>query len=387
MEETALRQAREEFMRQHASQTEVCAWIWDIRAQRLKYVSASVHGLLGYGVEEAMETPPTAWMLPASLERLQARNFARLLQFFVAAQREEDGVHTADYDYRCKDGTIKRLCSESRFYWDDVAQNLEVFVRLWEQPAPPQTGTAVQAVRLCCFGKFRLYAPHGRQPLRWRTKKAEELAAFLFSSGKREIGKWEICDALWQDCDPEKTGNHLHTTIYSLKRTLDGARVPFSIKYQNGYYHVTLPEIRSDAAQVEELETSGMLTRGQLTDEQLRRIKKALARYENDYLEENGYAWAMAQKAHYRALFKALTLKAAAQSLEKGDCVAAQDLLQRLLRIDNLCEDAHELLLRTLLAMHDRSAFRSHYAQMEELFRTELGLPPTLDMQALLEQA
>lgn len=88
-------------------------------------------------------------------------------------------------------------------------------------------------------------------------------------------------------------------------------------------------------------------------------------------------AWLTAERRHVAGLSSALLREAATVRLATGDPRAAVDLAMRLVALDEYDEDAHALLVRSLVASGSEAEARRHVASVVKRFREELGVEPS----------
>lgn len=233
--------------------------------------------------------------------------------------------------------------------------------------------------RIYCFGKFSVYGPASEKPIKWRTSKAEELFAYMLQNLEKEVPKWRICEALWPEYDLEKVDIQLHTTIYKMKKGLSSAGIPFELSFINRCYWLSLPDIYIDTVEFDACGSSPEPIREDIVGT----CVKALLLYRGDYLEDNGYLWALPLKTTYEQKYYKLAFSLARYYMMRNDPAAAEKILQKILEKSPLNEAAHEMLLKCYFIQKEQSAFISHYQSLRELFRTELGIEPGKPIQAL----
>ncbi|SHN52844.1 response regulator [Desulfitobacterium chlororespirans] len=229
------------------------------------------------------------------------------------------------------------------------------------------------------FGKFTVYGPASKKPVKWRTSKAEELFAYLVQNLEKEVPKWRICEALWPEYDTEKVDIQLHTTVYKLKKVLASANIPFDLSFSNGCYWLSLPQAVIDKVEFDAHIASSV----PVNQSTIARCEQALSLYTGDYLEENGYLWSLALKAEYGQKFYKLASSVVKFYMTQGDYVRAEKTLSSILERCPLDETVHEMLLTCYFTQKDRTAFITHYHTVWELFQTELGIEPGMSIQTL----
>ena len=154
--------------------------------------------------------------------------------------------------------------------------------------ASPAPGEAT--CRILCLGEFAVYPPGTAIPLHWRTKKTQELFAYLVQHLGRSLAKWQILDDLWVEKAPEKRECLLHTTLYYLKRNLREAGVDYQLQQHNSCYRLTLPGAYLDFRHFEAL---SLRRDGSLAAPSTGDLQSALALYQGDYLASLDYLWSL----------------------------------------------------------------------------------------------
>lgn len=145
-------------------------------------------------------------------------------------------------------------------------------------------------LKVDCFGHFEVRDNMDR-PLTWRTQKSKELFALLLV--EKNISKDLIIETILSDRNLEKANTFLHTIIYQLRKSLNNLGFSDSITYLNGEYSLNLP-IDSDFYKMEELVN--------LNSHHQEDILEILKIYKGDFLEYEGYQWALGIQKDYRDL-------------------------------------------------------------------------------------
>jgi DNA-binding SARP family transcriptional activator len=92
-------------------------------------------------------------------------------------------------------------------------------------------------------------------------------------------------------------------------------------------------------------------------------------------------AWLLGERRRLQALSEAVLREGALRALSSGDARRAVGLATRMVAIDALDEDAHALLIRAFAGTGDEVAAQRQLAASIDLFRRELGVDPTTDLQ------
>ena len=225
------------------------------------------------------------------------------------------------------------------------------------------------------FGKFTVYSMKSDLPVRWSTSKSEELFAFLLYKGKEKITKREICDALWPEGCSD-LNNNLHMAIYKMKKTLKNQNINIEMKFVNGCYYISLPEIQCDVYDLKKIYSQMHEPAKQIDDKNYTILEKAVSIYSDDYLIDNDYCWVSMEREIVRDQFAILAKDLIFYHLNKREYTSAKRIILKLINNDNLDESVHELLLKLFILKSDRVGFYRHYQEMKALFLKELGIMP-----------
>jgi two-component SAPR family response regulator len=357
-------------------------WVLDVGNRCFKYMSPSVYNLRGVTVEEAMHERIRDCMTPESIKKMRLTNFSRLIKFLAGNRSEKVVSNIDEFQLYCKDDTIKTFKTLTILIFNKQTNNIDILgvsrdITVTEKNSFIENiQENITTSRVYCFGKFLVYEGHSDSPVKWRTSKSEELCAFLFHNRNFEVQKWKICEALWPECDPEKISNKLHTTIYTMKQSLLEAGIFFNMHFQNGYYHIYQHQVFSDVLEFEKIIAKGIVALTRSDEHTVKKYERAISLYENDYMESNDYLWAISKNEQYREQFKAIANALICYYMAQHDYVSAQNTILKMLDINNLDEDAHELLLKMYILKNDHSSFLNHYNKMCELFLAELKIMP-----------
>ncbi|EMS73919.1 response regulator [Ruminiclostridium cellobioparum] len=233
--------------------------------------------------------------------------------------------------------------------------------------------------RIYCFGKLSAYGTGSKQPVKWRTSKAEELFAYMLQNLEKEVSKWKICEALWPEYVQEKVDIQLHTTIYKMKKVLSSAGINLDFSFNNGCYWMSLPQVYIDMVEFDSLAASV----ASVEEGTIEKYEKALLLYKGGYLEDNDYLWALSKREEYFIKYLKLATSIVVYYMQRNEYIAAEKILHEILEKSPLNEVAHEMLLKCYFIKKDQVSFITHYLALQKLFKDELGIEPSKSIQAL----
>lgn len=180
---------------------------------------------------------------------------------------------------------------------DDIDRVLQRLNKKRPKPALPS-----QPFRplIRCFGTFEVAGPHG-EPVKWPTKKTEELFAYMWMNRGHSLGKWALVELLWPDVTEDKGVHNLYTAIYRIKQVLQQLPDGFVIERSNTMYRLLGPERISD---LEELRLLSADSKEVETHPE--RAELLYLNYRPPLFGDRGYAWSVAADAAAERLLERL---------------------------------------------------------------------------------
>lgn len=384
-----------------------CVWVFDLFLKKFLYVSPSIYQLRGLTVAEAMAESLEDCLTMESLQKIKNESLRRYQRFIDGDRSDAIVYDLSEYEQYCKDGSTKIIEISTRLQLNtdtnhvmiygvsrditkrklhekkliDTIRNQQQFIN---DQKSPQVGKPELYVYF--FGKFRALTDNAPKPIKWRTSKTEELFAFILQKENQYISKAEILEALWPELELEKANKHLHTSIYNLKKDLKSVNVSFQLELVNGFYCYGEHRFYTDLDELKNLIKTSVNPYNSFDTEAVKKTERALLLYEEDYLAENDYPWANSQAAFYRHQFEKYAFALARYYFLKRDYPSTKRVLNKLIDMDNLNENYHELLLNVFLFDDDYPSFFLHYEELRTLLQTELGQLPNPSIQTLHQQ-
>ncbi|WP_460806556.1 AfsR/SARP family transcriptional regulator [Micromonospora zhanjiangensis] len=240
-----------------------------------------------------------------------------------------------------------------------------------------RTGVGRVGVLVRTLGRFEVRVGGAPvPPSAWQSRRARDLLRILVVRRGRPVPRGELCELLWPDDDPSRTGHRLSVLLSIVRGALDPHRV-----FASDHYLVTdAASVALDVThlRVDVMEFLGAVTHGRrLLDRgaraEARTILAAAVRdYPADVFEDEPYAdWASALREQARAAYVAALRMLADAHRSAGNGGGAVDCLLRLLEKDPYDEPAHRMLVRTLVSggQHGeaRRAFDRYRAAMRAI--------------------
>ena len=139
-------------------------------------------------------------------------------------------------------------------------------------------GREVSGKHIQYFGAFDVFV--NERAIKWPSKKAYELFAYLAHNVGKPLNKEALCEELWPDADSKRSLANLQTTVYRIRQAFAEVNCEINLTYSNDCYRLYLDKWRSDIEEISLLINDFNKNRG--------RIKKI---YQDGYMAENGWLW------------------------------------------------------------------------------------------------
>jgi len=211
--------------------------------------------------------------------------------------------------------------------------------------------------------------------------KPRELLFLLLSSPP--LTREQLGVALWPDQSRQQLGNALHTALRGVRRALGD---PGCVVYAEGRY--TFDRSRPLDCDIEIFEQAlAAARRAQPASAALPDLQRAIAAYGGDFLAEmTAGDWARARRDGLRRAFEAALLAAGRLHAAAGRHQAAVTAFRRLVAHEPLNETAHRELMSSWAQLGETARAVQHYAELAELLREQVGVPPAAETTALYQR-
>jgi len=120
-------------------------------------------------------------------------------------------------------------------------------------------------------------------------------------------------------------------------------------------------------------------------EEALERASLALDLYQGCFLDGMDEGWIDSTRSRLSALFTQVQMVVARVHLARGDFQQAESASRELIKLDDLREEAHVLLIESLAKVGRSAEAVAHYEKAVELFEEEIGVTPESLRNALVE--
>ncbi len=213
----------------------------------------------------------------------------------------------------------------------------------------------------------------------WRSRQARTLVKILAARRGCLLRRDEICELLWPDDDPARTGHRLSVLLSAVRGVLDPDRswpADHFVRGDHGGLAFDLRHVDVDADRLllDAAHAMDLLRAGHL--EPALELLHEVASHRGEVLgDEPDATWADPLRGEVRAATLGVVRQLARLRARQGDHDAASALLLRLLTEDPYDEQAHRALVRTLLRAGRHGEARRAFARWADAMRA-IDVPP-----------
>lgn len=159
--------------------------------------------------------------------------------------------------------------------------------------------------KFCCFLMFTILIEDKELNINWRTKKSEELLAYLICQEGRFVSKGKIAEILWTEENTQKSLSNLYLCYYHLKQQFEKEGIILPIESKRGKMRISLEDIDVDIKYFEDY----LKNCPKINDKTITFAEKAVEIYKGDILEQNYYTWALELQQKYAIIYEELLEK------------------------------------------------------------------------------
>ena len=246
---------------------------------------------------------------------------------------------------------------------------------------PVSTRLVGAPVAIEVLGGFRVLVDDAEIPVTaWRSRQARTLVKILAARYGRPASRAWLCETLWPDDDPGRTGHRLSVLLTTVRGVLDPERrwpTDRFVAADLGAVWLEPTYVTVDAETlVRDAKVAAELMDGGDTDRAQEILSDIDGRYRGDaFDDEPAQDWADGVREEVRAAWQQSVRRLAALARRAGRAGEAQSLLVRLLVADPYDDNIHALLVRSLVSAGRRGEARRAFERWQGAM-AEIGAPP-----------
>ncbi|MBO9609961.1 MAG: response regulator [Paenibacillaceae bacterium] len=225
------------------------------------------------------------------------------------------------------------------------------------------------------LGELQISSEQG-DSLKWMSRKSQELFAYLLLCRGNRAAKVRILEELFPDREGKNSELYLNTAAYQLRKTLSAHGLKEILASDREHYQMSLERIKVDFIAFEE-RLSDFPDIDQTNQEA---AIAAQTMYTGDLFEHKAYGWALAERERLSDLYEAFAKRLAKWLLDNNRIRQSVQIAKKLVRRNELDEEANVLLMHGFAALKDMQALQMQYKQYEALLEQELHIQPSAEL-------
>ncbi len=224
----------------------------------------------------------------------------------------------------------------------------------------------------------------------WTTRRARDIFCYIATHRNRRVAKEVLIEAFWPEEDLETVEKNFHPTISHIRKALNSRQALKQnfIVFRDGAYQLN-PEFTYsiDTDEFVELIAEAEAAKRENDTATLReKLESAYKLYRGDFMDGSYEEWAEDQRHHYREQNLRVLTGLAKLSVSEKRWTDALKYASEILEIDPYREDLHRLVMRVLAAQSKPAAVRTHFDNLQDLLKKDLGIGPAEETKRLFQE-
>ncbi len=219
--------------------------------------------------------------------------------------------------------------------------------------------------------------------------KADELFCYLLLHRRRPCTREVLASVLWEHNATDQSKAYLRRTLWQLRSTLEDhlerPAAPVLLVEPEWIQCNPRFDLWLDVEAFSDLyQQVRDVPEHELSRADVQRIEQALSLYEGDVLENYYQEWCLHARVYYQHLYLVMLDKITAYYEARGQYEEAAIYAERTLAYDHARECTHRQLMRLRYLAGDRTGALRQYQRCVEALRTDFGVEPSKETEALL---
>jgi DNA-binding SARP family transcriptional activator len=252
------------------------------------------------------------------------------------------------------------------------------------EPAATVAPPPAEALHVCALGPLEIHVEgHRLAAEAWRSARPRELFLYLLLHPEGRTRE-QIGLAFWPDASAAQLRNNFHVTLHHVRKALGRTD---AVVIERERYRVN-PSLGTWCdVPVFERQAKEALRRARAKEDARVPLAEALALYRGHLLEGLTVGdWHLELHDHLCRVAEDCAWALAQAHLSAGDATAAIPVLERLVRFDDLREEAHRALMQAWATTGDRTRAIAHYQDFVARLQRELEAAPEAATVAVYRQ-
>lgn len=229
--------------------------------------------------------------------------------------------------------------------------------------------------KVCCFGSLNLKWSNKKSyiKVKWRTKKTQELFAYLIHNHGKPLRKDLLVDLIWPHVEWNQGMSLLYTAIYQIRKMLTSIDFNIEIKSSENTYTLLLHDVKVDVHLWEkDIESLKELSAKTLID-----YINIIKRYKGNYLESLEYSWSKVEKERLRSLWFHYVKKVTDYLISQKKYIQAIEIYHFAQEVNPLEEESYFLLMQLYHEINEPLAVAAQFEKLKQVLKEELGVEPS----------
>lgn len=228
------------------------------------------------------------------------------------------------------------------------------------------------ALRITCFGLFKLWTSGSEMDIKWGTRRVRDLFMYFIDRGGLPSSRREIIQAIFGGVNDKKTANNLYVTLYKLRYLLhqiDPEGRHLRLRDNNAL------EIAAGVCDYRDF-MSFAAHNAVLSSDNAEEAAAVLSLCQGNYLEEIDYWWADQTARMVDVEYERITLGLAETYISNDREKEAEQVLLQLISRNPLAEEGYCMLLDLYIHNGNHQNFKVVYKEYARLLKKEMGDKP-----------
>lgn len=192
----------------------------------------------------------------------------------------------------------------------------------------------IKPYKIRCFGRFEIKDGADRI-IRWPTKKAEEVFAYLLMHRGSYINKWELADKFWPDMEEERGMHNLYNTIYRIKQVIKNLPDSPCIEKINDGYVLKADGLFTDIDILKMIDDKeNILSGNSIAD-----VKALCLSYDAPLFGTRDYMWSVSLQESIARVYKRVCKKVINYYRDRDDFEQAEEIMRHYVKQHPESED------------------------------------------------
>lgn len=231
-----------------------------------------------------------------------------------------------------------------------------------------------QEVIINCFGalSFATEKENKLIDVRWRTRKTEELFAYLVFYHNEKMRKDLLVDLFWPHINWQRGISQLYSAIYQIRQTMQKFDFDIEIESTDQYYVLHLNGFETDVKLWEEQIDS----LPEINEKTLSLHIQTIYQYQGDLFGDYQYSWIQKERNRIRETWLYHIQQISSYLLKKDKYIQTINIYHHVQDVYPTGEDAFFMLMKLYAYMNNYQAVELQYKALQQMLRKELGTKP-----------